>query len=176
VPAGVFSEANCILQKLSENSALKDDRQGQAPHLRSKPARPVSPVRRAPDHRNEADAMPSQKTLDDFVALVVSGKHDVAIERFYTEDASMQDNLGDIRKGRDNLVARERAFMGRFKEIRTTCVKPVFVSGNFVVIHWIFEFVRAEGGAMRIEELAHQRWQGEKIAEERFYYDPSQMK
>jgi hypothetical protein len=36
--------------------------------------------------------------------------------------------------------------------------------------------VRAEGGAMRIEELAHQRWQGEKIAEERFYYDPSQMK
>jgi len=29
---------------------------------------------------------------------------------------------------------------------------------------------------MRIEELAHQRWQGEKIAEERFYFDPSQMK
>jgi len=33
--------------------------------------------------------MPSQKTLDDFVALVVSGKHDEALERFYTEDAAM---------------------------------------------------------------------------------------
>jgi len=120
--------------------------------------------------------MPAQKTLDDFVALVVSGKHDEALERFYTEDATMQDNLGDVRKGRDALVARERAFMSRFKEIRTTCVKPVLVSGDLVVIHWIFEFVRPDDTVMRIEELAHQRWQGEKVAEERFYFDPSQMK
>jgi len=120
--------------------------------------------------------MPSQKTLENFVALVVSGKHDEAIERFYTEDATMQENLGDIRKGRDALVARERAFMARFKEIRTTSVNPVFVSGDFAVVHWIFEFTRADGSVMRMEELAHQRWQGEKIAEERFYYDPSQMK
>jgi hypothetical protein len=119
--------------------------------------------------------MPTQKTLDDFVALVVSGKHDEALERFYTEDATMQDNLGEVRKGLDSLVARERAFMSRFTEIRTTCVKPVFVSRDFVVIHWIFEFVRAEGSVIRIEELAHQRWQGEKITEERFYFDPSQM-
>lgn len=34
-----------------------------------------------------------------FVALVVSGKHDEAIERFYTENATLQENLGDIRKG-----------------------------------------------------------------------------
>ena len=106
--------------------------------------------------------MLSQKTLDDFVALVVSGKHDQAIERFYTEDATMQENLGDVRKGRDGLVARERAFMARFKEIRTTCVKPVFVSGDFAVVHWVFEFVRADGSVMRIEELAHQRWQVKK--------------
>src|SRR5580692_4474450 len=126
--------------------------------------------------RGEGYTMPSQKTLDDFVALVVSGKHDEALERFYTEDATMQDNLGDVRKGRDALVARERAFMSRFKEIRTTCVKPVLVSGDLVVIHWIFEFVRPDDTVMRIEELAHQRWQGEKVAEERFYFDPSQMK
>ncbi|MGA2312374.1 MAG: nuclear transport factor 2 family protein [Xanthobacteraceae bacterium] len=120
--------------------------------------------------------MPNQKTLDDFVALVVSGKHDEALERFYTEDATMQENLGDVRKGRDGLVARERATMRRFKEIRTTCVNPVFVSGDLTVVHWIFEFVRADGSVMRIEELAHQRWWSEKIAEERFYYDPGQMK
>lgn len=120
--------------------------------------------------------MPSQKTLHDFVSMVVNGKHDQAIERFYTEDATMQENLGEIRKGRDGLVARERAFMARFKEIRTTCVNPVFVAGDFVVVHWVFEFVRANGSVMRIEELAHQRWQGEKIVEERFYYDPGQMK
>jgi hypothetical protein len=120
--------------------------------------------------------VPGQKTLDEFVALVVSGKHDEALERFYTEDATMQDNLGDVRKGRDGLIARERATMARFKEIRTTCVAPVFVSADFAVVHWIFEFVRADGSVTRLEELAHQRWRGEKIAEERFYYDPGQMK
>jgi hypothetical protein len=51
----------------------------------------------------------------------------------------------------------------------------VFVSYSHVVIHWIFEFVRADGQVVRIEELAHQRWAGDKMAEERFYYDPAQM-
>jgi ketosteroid isomerase-like protein len=120
--------------------------------------------------------MPARETLDRFIALVVSGRHDEAIARFYTEDATMQENLTPPRKGRDALAARERATMARFKEIRTRCVAPVLAQGDTVVIHWIFEFVRADGGVMRIEELAHQRWEGEKIAEERFYYDPAQMK
>jgi ketosteroid isomerase-like protein len=120
--------------------------------------------------------MPSQSTLDAFVALVVSGKHDDAIAQFYTPDATMQENLDPPRKGRDGLIARERAVMGHFKEIRTTCVPPVLHDGNTVVVHWIFEFVKADGSVMRMEELAHQRWDGEKIAEERFYYDPAQRK
>jgi hypothetical protein len=26
---------------------------------------------------------------------------------------------------------------------------------------------------LRIDELAHQRWEGDKIVEERFFYDPA---
>ncbi|HEY5338648.1 MAG TPA: nuclear transport factor 2 family protein [Rhizomicrobium sp.] len=120
--------------------------------------------------------MPNRKTLDAFLALVQSEKHDQAIERFYTDGATMQENLGAPRKGRDTLVAGERAMLARHKAVRTTLVPPVFVEGDFVVIHWIFEFMRMDGTVMRIEELAHQRWEGDKIAEERFYYDPGQMK
>ncbi len=119
--------------------------------------------------------MPRPETLERFVAMVVSGKHDQAIADFYTADASMQENLDDVRKGRDGLVARERAVMGMFKSIGTTCVRPVFVDGDRVVIRWIFEFERPDGGKIRMDELAYQRWNGEKIAEERFYYDPKQM-
>ena len=61
------------------------------------------------------------------------------------------------------------------KEGDTTVVPPVFVNGDDVIIHWIFEFVRADGKIMRIEELAKQRWAGNKMAGERFYYDPAQM-
>jgi ketosteroid isomerase-like protein len=119
--------------------------------------------------------MPSRDTLESFVATVVSGKHDKAIEDFYLADASMEENLDGPRQGRDNLVARERQVMAMFKSIGTTCVRPVFVDGDRVVIHWIFEFERPDGGKIRMEELAYQRWDGEKIAEERFYYDPKQM-
>jgi ketosteroid isomerase-like protein len=119
--------------------------------------------------------MPTKQTLDAFVAMVVGGKHDQAIADFYLPDSTMQENLNPPRKGREGNVAREAATMAAFKEIRTTCVAPVFLSGDQVVIHWVFEFVKNDGGMVRIEELAHQRWDGEKIAEERFYYDPAQM-
>ena len=119
--------------------------------------------------------MPDQKVLDAFIAMVVGGRHDRAIEEFYAEDCTMQENLGEIRKGRAAAVAREKATLARFKEVRTTLVPPLFVAGDCVVLHWIFEFIRADGGVVRIEELAHQRWTGNKMAQERFYYDPRQM-
>ena len=119
--------------------------------------------------------MPDKQTLDAFLAMVVSGKHDDAIAQFYAEDCTMQENLGDIRRGRAPAVAREKATLSRFKSVKTTVVEPVHISGDYVVIHWIFEFERKDGKVVRIEELAEQRWNGNKMAAERFYYDPSQM-
>src|SRR6201999_3730604 len=121
------------------------------------------------DHRGGVPAleldlvMPDKQVLDDFLAMVLSGKHDRAIADFYAEDCTMQENLGEIRRGRDACVARERATLARFAEVRTTLVPPVLVAGDHVVLHWIFEFVRQDGGTMRIEELAHQRWSGNKM-------------
>lgn len=43
------------------------------------------------------------------------------------------------------------------------------------MIRWVFEFERADGHKMRMDELAYQHWDGNKIAEERFYYDPRQL-
>ena len=120
--------------------------------------------------------MPSRETVEAFVAMVESNQHDAAIARFYTEDASMQENLGEPRSGRDALVARERQVMAAAKEIRSTCVRPVLIDGDTVVIHWIFEFDFRDGKLVRIEELAQQTWRGDKLARERFYYDPAQMK
>jgi ketosteroid isomerase-like protein len=119
--------------------------------------------------------MPDRNILDDFVAMVVSGHYDEAIERFYTSDASMQENLNPPRAGRAGLVAHERGVMAAFRSIAATCVPPVLVNGDRVVIRWIFEFERHDGGKARMDELAYQRWDGNRIAEERFYYDPKQL-
>jgi hypothetical protein len=45
-----------------------------------------------------------------------------------------------------------------------------------VVIRWVFEFTGLDGRKSRIEELAWQRWEGEQIAQETFFYDPVQFK
>jgi hypothetical protein len=36
--------------------------------------------------------MPSRERLNEFIAVVESGDHAGAIERYYTEDSSMQEN------------------------------------------------------------------------------------
>lgn len=121
--------------------------------------------------------MPSRETVNAFVAVVESNRHAEAIEQFYAEDASMQENLNTPpRQGRDTLVAHERAVLARAKTVQTECVRPILIEGDTVVIHWIFQFEFKDGSKRRIEELAHQTWKGDKVWRERFYYDPAQMK
>jgi hypothetical protein len=119
--------------------------------------------------------MPTPQTLERFIARVESNAHVEAIQEFYTQDASMQENLAPPRVGRDTLVAHEAAALARAASVQSTCVQPVFVNGDHVVIRWIFEFTWKDGSVGRIEELAYQRWEGEKIAQEQFFYDPKQF-
>lgn len=118
--------------------------------------------------------MPSEAVLESFIALVESNQHVTAIERFYAEDASMQENFDTPRKGRALLAAGESAFLERWAKVELQCVRPAFRVGDNVVIRWIFEFTAPDGTKLKMDEIAYQRWQGDRIVEERFYYDPKQ--
>jgi len=120
--------------------------------------------------------MPSAERLEAFIAAVESGAHAKAIEDFYTEDATMRENQAEPRRGRGTLVAHEQAVLDRTESVDSTCVRPVLVNGDHVVIRWIFDFRFRNGRTMRMEELAWQRWQGDRIAEEEFFYDPAQQR
>jgi ketosteroid isomerase-like protein len=120
--------------------------------------------------------MPSQDRIEGLISRVERGEFVEAIEEFYAEDATMQENLGDPRVGLAALVANERRVLVAFEKTQARCVRPIFVQGDHVVIHWLFEFATSDGKVIRLEELAHQRWQGDRIAEERFYYDPVQLR
>lgn len=119
--------------------------------------------------------MPKTETLERFIAMVESNRHDLAIETFYTEDATMQENQSPPRVGRDFLVANERSVLERVASVSSKCIRPVFVDGDLVVIRWVFKFTYKNGTGSEIEELAYQRWNGELIQEEQFFYDPKQM-
>jgi hypothetical protein len=118
--------------------------------------------------------MPTSETLERFITRVEENAHAEAVEEFYTADASMQENQAPPRVGRDAHVANERKVLSRTKTLSSTCVRPVFVNGDRVVIRWIFHFEWRDGTITHMEEMAYQRWEGERIAEETFFYDPAQ--
>lgn len=119
--------------------------------------------------------MPTCDTLERFIATVERNDHIGALEAFYAPNASMQENRSVSRIGRDLHVANERRVLGRAKTVSSTCVRPVPVHGDVVVIRWIFQFEWIDGGVSGMEELAWQRWEGERVVEETFYYDPTQL-
>lgn len=118
--------------------------------------------------------MPTPETLERFIARVEQNAHAEACEEFYTADSSMQENQAPPRVGRDAHVTNERKVLSRARSVLSQCIRPVFASGDRVVIRWIFRFEWLDGTVTHMEELAYQRWEGEQIAEETFFYDPAQ--
>jgi len=120
--------------------------------------------------------MPTPDRIEALIALVERGEYVEALERCYAEDATMRENGDPPRVGLPTLIAHERGMLAAFEKVQARCLRPVWVDADDVVIHWLFEFATAEGKTIRLEELARQHWQGDRIAEERFFYDPAQLR
>ena len=114
--------------------------------------------------------MPDRKRVEAFIAAVVGGDHVKAIEDYYHEDASMQENLKEPRKGRALLMENEANVLKRLK-MHTHPNPPFAVDGDNVAINWTFDATAPDGVTRRLVEVAFQTWKGDRIIEERFYYD-----
>ena len=120
--------------------------------------------------------MPTRERVQAFVAMVEANEFVEAIRQFYTEDATMQENLGVIRLGREALVAHEAATLRSVMSITTRPGSTCAIDGDHAVVRWVFDIVLADGTTFALDELAYQTWRGDHIAQERFYYDPAQRK
>lgn len=120
--------------------------------------------------------MPSRAVVDEFIAMVESGRFIEAMERFYAEDAIAQENNEPPREGLPALLAHERKTLATFGAARAEAVRPIFVEGEHVVINWRFEFDHPAGGTVTLDELVRQEWRGDRLVRERFYYDPRQLR
>ena len=120
--------------------------------------------------------MPTRETVERFVELVEAGKGIEALKLFYAENASMRENHAPPRTGKAALLANEAAAQAAVTGMTARCVRPIMIEGEAVVIRWIFDYLDGRGRAVRFEELAYQRWAGERILEEQFFYDPAQFK
>jgi len=116
--------------------------------------------------------MSTQENVKQLISMVVAGKFVEAIEQFYSDGASMQENNGPPRVGLAALVENERIALTRMSQLHTTAASHV-VDGDRAAINWIFEFIDPQGNRRRLDEIAYQLWRGGKIVEERFFYDPA---
>ncbi|MEP6501963.1 MAG: nuclear transport factor 2 family protein [Betaproteobacteria bacterium] len=120
--------------------------------------------------------MPTRQTVERFVELVEAGHGVAALEEFYGENASMQENQAVPRFGKPALVANETAAQAAVTCMTARCIRPILIEGDTVVLRWTFDYVDGRGRPVHFEELAYQRWAGECILEEQFFYDPGQFK
>lgn len=119
--------------------------------------------------------MPKLETIEQLISMVELNKHDMAIEKFYTPNASMQENQSEPRVGRDNLLANERKMQTKVKSMTSKCIRPFFATDDYVVIRWKFNIEWKDNTISNIEEITHQHWIGELINKEQFFYDPKQF-
>ncbi len=118
--------------------------------------------------------MPTRERVQAFVDMVERGEYVEAILQFYTDDATMQENLGEVRTGRQSLADFEDETLKRVTSITTRPGSTFAIDGDRVIVHWVFDIVQGDGKTFTLDELAYQTWRGDRIASERFYYDPAQ--
>lgn len=115
--------------------------------------------------------MPTKERVREFVETVERGEHIKAIADYYHVDASMQEPDKPARVGREVLIEYERAVLARVASMHTHPTKFILVDGDSVVINWVFDAVDMDGTRRRLEELTLQKWRGDRISTERFFYD-----
>lgn len=118
--------------------------------------------------------MPARETVEAFAALLQECKFLEAIDAYYLPDTYIQENNNEPIQGKAFLAEREGKILAASRAVRAERLGPSLIEGDTVVTKWRFDFEMKNGVKRRIEEVAWQQWDGEKIASERFYYDPAQ--
>lgn len=119
--------------------------------------------------------MPSRDSVRRLIAMVEDGRTVEAMQEFYADNATMQENNKTPRRGLSTLLAYEQNVVDSFEAIYTHPDTLFNLDEDQVVINWIFDMTDREGRTFRLDELAHQTWIGEKICRERFYYDTTRQ-
>ena len=119
--------------------------------------------------------MPSRERVQAFVDAIVGGRFLESITEFYAEDATAQENTKPPRVGRAALIANEEKALRGVKGMFTHPAPTFLVDGDAVVIHWRFDMTGHDGVTRRLDELSLQTWRGDRIASERFFYDPASI-
>ena len=119
--------------------------------------------------------MTTRERVQELVQYVQAGRIAEAIEEFYAEGVTMQENRQPPTVGKAANLARELAFGESVERWHEVSARAVAVDGDQAVIEWVFEYTTREGQPIRMEEIAQQTWRDGRIVRERFFYDSAAL-
>ena len=106
-------------------------------------------------------------------AMTGQGQMLEAFEKYYHDDVVMVEATGEVREGKDVSREFEKQWLSTVKEMHgggVTAITSDEDAGITMVESWM-EATFQDGNRVKMEEVAVQKWQGEKIIHERFYYN-----
>lgn len=109
----------------------------------------------------------------DIYDMSAQGKMLDAFEKYYHKDVVMVEATGETRKGKDLNRKFEKDFLSSLKEFHGTGVSAITSNekeGTTMVESWL-DATYKDGNRVKMEEVAVQKWKGDQIIHERFYYN-----
>ena len=117
--------------------------------------------------------MPSHKRVQQLINYVEEGRFLDAYREFYHDEVAVQENSEIPRIGLAASLEREQQFLAMVVDFHEISAKSFLVDGDKAAIRWNFEATLTNGRRMKRDEVSLQRWDGEKIISEVFFYDPA---
>lgn len=117
--------------------------------------------------------MTLKEKAQDIYMMMSQGQMREACEKYYHDDVVVKDGLMEVRNGKAAQLAAIDGWLKSLKEMHGGGVDSVAVDedNSIVMIESWFDGTFQDGNRMKMTEIAVQKWDGDKIVEERFYYN-----
>ncbi len=119
--------------------------------------------------------MTYKEKIQDIYNMLGQGQLLEAFDKYYGENVIMTEPRG-TREGKANCRAYEEQFLGSIEQVHGMEVKNVGSdeANGTTFIESSMDVTFKNGHRVNMEQVAVQKWEGDHIVHERFYYDNAQ--
>ena len=94
-----------------------------------------------------------------------------AMQRFYSEGITMQENEEELRQGKAFCIEHEKRNLERMTFVSNRLLNQAIDEEKQVVFgEWEFVFTNKKGQTFRLTEVSVQQWEDGFVIREKFYY------
>ena len=103
--------------------------------------------------------------------LIETGETLAAMEQFYADGVTMQENSEAPRVGKNVCLAHERSNLAKVRFMKARLLnQAINTEQQTVFSEWKFVFTDLQNQSWQLTEVSVQQWQNGQIVRERFHY------